>query len=56
MLVIVLSLFAATSWAAEGHRTSKRPKIALVLGGGGAKGAAEVGVLKVIEQVGVPID
>lgn len=33
-----------------------RPKIALVLGGGGAKGAAEVGVLKVIERSGVPID
>ena len=28
----------------------------LVLGGGGAKGATEVGVLKVIEEVGVPID
>lgn len=33
-----------------------RPKIGLVLGGGGAKGAAEVGVLKYIEQAGVPID
>ena len=27
-----------------------RPKVGLVLGGGGAKGAAEVGVLKVIEK------
>lgn len=33
-----------------------RPKVALVLGGGGAKGAAEVGVLKEIERSGVPID
>lgn len=33
-----------------------RPKIGLVLGGGGAKGAAEVGALKVIEKAGVPID
>lgn len=33
-----------------------RPKVALVLGGGGAKGAALVGVLKYIEQVGLPID
>ena len=33
-----------------------RPKVGLVLGGGGAKGATEVGVLKVIEEVGVPID
>ena len=27
---------------------ARRPKVALVLGGGGAKGAAEVGALKVI--------
>ena len=33
-----------------------RPKVGLVLGGGGAKGAAEVGALKVIEKAGVPID
>ena len=33
-----------------------RPKIGLVLGGGGAKGAAEVGVLKVLEEVGVKPD
>ena len=35
---------------------AERPKIGLVLGGGGAKGAAEVGVLKVIERAGIPID
>jgi NTE family protein len=33
-----------------------RPRIGLALGGGGAKGAAEVGVLKVIERAGIPID
>lgn len=33
-----------------------RPKIAVVLSGGGAKGAAHVGALKVIEEAGVPID
>ena len=33
-----------------------RPKIGLVLGGGGAKGAAEVGVLKVLEEAGIHID
>ncbi len=33
-----------------------RPKVALVLGGGGAKGAATVGVLKYVEESGVPID
>ena len=35
---------------------AQRPKVALVLGGGGAKGAAEVGVLKVLQRLNVPID
>ncbi|MBC7940239.1 MAG: patatin-like phospholipase family protein [Chitinophagaceae bacterium] len=35
---------------------SKRPKICLVLSGGGARGAAHVGVLKVLEEYRVPID
>ncbi len=33
-----------------------RPRIALALGGGGSRGAAHIGVLKVLEQEGVPID
>ena len=33
-----------------------RPKVALVLGGGGTRGAAHVGVLKVLMRNGVPID
>lgn len=33
-----------------------RPKIALVLSGGGAKGAAHVGVLKVLEKYQIPVD
>src|SRR5690242_11097964 len=35
---------------------SKRPRVGLVLAGGGAKGGAHVGVLKVLEQLHVPID
>lgn len=34
----------------------KIPKIALVLGGGGARGFAHIGVFKVIEQEGIPVD
>lgn len=34
----------------------KRPKIGLVLSGGGAKGFAHIGVLKVLEDAGVKID
>lgn len=33
-----------------------RPRVGLVLAGGGAKGGAHVGVLKVLEQLHVPID
>lgn len=33
-----------------------RPKIALVLSGGGAKGAAHIGVLKALEKYKVPVD
>jgi NTE family protein len=33
-----------------------RPRIGLVLGGGGARGAAHVGVLEVLEENRVPID
>lgn len=33
-----------------------RKKVAVVLSGGGAKGVAHVGVLKVIERAGIPVD
>ena len=33
-----------------------RPRIGLVLAGGGAKGAAHVGVLQVLDELHVPID
>ena len=34
----------------------ERPTVALVLSGGGAKGAAHVGVIKRIEELGIPVD
>jgi len=36
--------------------SAKRPKVGLVLSGGGAKGLAHIGVLKVLEEAGIPID
>ncbi len=36
--------------------TEHRPKIGLALSGGGAKGAAHVGVLKYLEQQQIPVD
>jgi NTE family protein len=42
--------------AAEPDAATKRPRIGLVLGGGGARGAAHVGVLEVLERARVPVD
>lgn len=47
---VLLTLIFVAAFAQE------RPKIALVLSGGGARGGAHVGVLKVLEQNRVPID
>ena len=33
-----------------------RPRIGLVLGGGGARGAAHIGVLEVLEKLRIPVD
>ena len=35
---------------------SHRPAVALVLSGGGAKGASQIGVIKYLESIGMPID
>ena len=38
------------------HEKPKRKKVAVVLSGGGAKGTAHIGALKVLERAGIPID
>lgn len=37
-------------------QNQERPKVAVVLSGGGAKGFAHIGVLKVLEDEGIPVD
>lgn len=49
-------LLFITAAAAAQSDTPSRPRIGLVLGGGGARGAAHVGVLKVLEEQHIPID
>lgn len=49
-------LAAKTTEDADSSVAPKRPKIGLVLAGGGAKGGAHVGVLKVLEEMRIPID
>jgi NTE family protein len=38
------------------YQSVKRPKVAVVLSGGGARGIAAIGVLEVLEQARIPID
>jgi NTE family protein len=55
-LVVGLALISPINVWAQNDSSGERPKIGLVLAGGGAKGAAHVGVIKVLEELGVPID
>jgi NTE family protein len=56
--ILLLSfIFTQESFSQEIKQDSvKRPKIGLVLSGGGAKGFAHIGVLKVLEEAGIKID
>lgn len=55
----LLLLFSASYCYAGGDDDviiKARPKVGLVLSGGGAKGAAHIGVLKYLEEIGIPVD
>ena len=54
---LVLIIFPAEFISGqESKELCHRPKVAVVLSGGGAKGFAHIGVLKVLEEEGIPID
>lgn len=55
VILIYVILLTNTCWvqATEPPTTKHRPRIGLVLSGGGAKGLAHIGVLKVLEQAGI---
>ena len=50
LAALLAGLGLDTAWA------QTRPKVGLVLGGGGARGAAHIGVLEVLERLRVPVD
>lgn len=54
--LLLMSLLLRAEETVHSGSDSKRPKICLVLSGGGARGAAHVGVLKVLNEYRVPID
>lgn len=57
IIVIIMTLsFTSVSAASKQDDPPSRPIIALVLAGGGAKGAAHIGVLKALEEMHIPVD
>ncbi len=58
-LVILLAAFSESTLAQNTESSAEqksRPKIGLALSGGGARGSAHIGVLKVLEENNIPID
>lgn len=55
-LFALLPLLVVKSQTQESLKIPKNPKIGLSLSGGGAKGFAHVGVLKVLDSLGIKID
>ena len=55
-LIVLLVLISHTAYSQDTIKVQSPPKVGLVLSGGGAKGAAHIGVLKYIEEAGIPID
>jgi len=52
----LLALVVAGAACAQPLQDAQRPRVGLVLGGGGARGAAHIGVLEVLERLRVPVD
>ena len=55
--MLVLGLYAAVpALSDEQPPAQKSPRVGLALSGGGARGAAHIGILKILEREGIPID
>ncbi len=55
-LILLMLTVSACAMAQDSTVKKQRAKVAVVLSGGGAKGMAHIGALKVIERAGIPID
>jgi NTE family protein len=56
LLWLTLLAFPGTTETQAATAAGARPRVGLVLSGGGALGAAHVGVLKVLEELRIPVD
>jgi NTE family protein len=56
--LLIATLLVSLVAQAQTNTTIQPPrlKVGVVLGGGGAKGAAHIGVLKYLEEMGIPVD
>ena len=52
---LAIALVAAAALVSH-DAVAQRPKVGLVLGGGGARGGAHIGVLEVLEEMRIPVD
>ena len=55
-LLVVAVLLCCNVRAQQDSVSAERKKVGVVLSGGGAKGMAHIGVLKVLERAGIPVD
>jgi NTE family protein len=53
---VLVSGIAAITFASTLAAAAERPRVGLVLGGGGARGAAHIGVLEVLRENRIPVD
>lgn len=56
LTIIFVILFVFGNFPSKAESYHQRKKVGLVLSGGGAKGMAHIGAIKIIEEAGIPID
>ncbi len=54
--MLIVGCCCSSALAQEPSTPPTRPKIGLALSGGGARGAAHVGVLQILEELNIPVD
>ena len=55
-IILTASVFGQKADSSVENTPPKRPRVGLVLSGGGARGFAHVGVIKVLEENHIPVD
>ena len=56
LITILAAVTCGMVCAQTDSKAASRKKVGVVLSGGGAKGMAHIGVLKVLERAGIPVD